>query len=200
MVFGLSFGSGRKKSPQFQSDEALVQLYKESGQPKFLGILFERYTHLTFGVCMKYLKNDADSMDAVMEIFEELHHKLLHHEVTIFKGWLYTVTKNHCLMKLRKEKSEHHSKEVYFQNISSEIMESAYPSHLFDMDDINNKMPLLEQGIQSLKTEQRQCIELLYLQKKSYREVSELTGYSMKKVKSHVQNGKRNLKNYLGEQ
>ncbi len=68
------------------------------------GLLFERYTHLVFGVCMKYLKNTYDAEDAVMGIFEKLMTDLKNHEVRDFKNWLYRVSKNHCLMILRKSK------------------------------------------------------------------------------------------------
>ena len=53
---------------------------------------------------------------------------------------------------------------------------------------------LLESAIEELNEEQKQCVILFYLQKKSYNEVSEQTGYSLLQVKSYIQNGKRNLK------
>lgn len=197
MVFGFNFGSKRKKAFRQDTDEELILLYRNSGHVQYIGTLFERYTHLVFGVCMKYLNNADDSQDAVMEIFEELHQKLLHHEISSFKGWLYSVVKNHCLMKLRKEKSETHVKEKYYHQITHEIMESADPFHPSYMHDEDDEIRQLNVGIESLNNDQRVCIELMYLQKKSYKEVSELTGYSLKQVKSYIQNGKRNLKIFL---
>ena len=83
-------------------DADLVQLYRESGDAQHLGTLFKRYSTLILGVCMKYLKNHAESEDAVMEIFEKLHLDLKRVDIDYFRGWLYTVARNHCLMKLRK--------------------------------------------------------------------------------------------------
>jgi RNA polymerase sigma factor (sigma-70 family) len=194
MVFGFNFGSKRKKTFHQDTDEELIRLYRNSGHVQYIGALFERYTHLVFGVCMKYLNNEDDSQDAVMEIFEELHQKLLHHEIISFKGWLYTVARNHCLMKLRKEKSEIHTIENYYHQITREVMESPDDFHPLIMQNANDEIRQLNDGIGTLKSDQRVCIELMYLQKKSYKEVSELTGFSMKQVKSHIQNGKRNLK------
>ncbi len=60
---------------------------------------------LLYAVCLKYLKDQETAKDAVMAVFEELASKLKKHEVDNFKGWLYTLTKNHCLMQLRSGKS-----------------------------------------------------------------------------------------------
>jgi RNA polymerase sigma factor (sigma-70 family) len=169
MVFGFNFGSKRKKVFHQETDEELIRLFRNSGHVRYLGLLFERYTHLVFGVCMKYLSDEDDSQDAVMEIFEELHLKLLHHEVSSFKGWLHTVAKNHCLMKLRKEKSEIHVKEKYYHEIANEIMESDDPFHLEFMADEKDGIRELHVGIESLNNDQRTCIVLMYLQKKSYK-------------------------------
>ena len=54
-----------------------------------------------------------------------------------------------------------------------------------------------EISVNQLNKEQGECVKLFYLEGKSYQEVAELTSYSIKKVKSYIQNGKRNLKNIL---
>lgn len=175
-------------------DEELIKAYKESGDNQYVGILFERYAHLVFGVCMKYLKDEESSKDALMQIFEELHGKLLEFEITKFKSWLHSVSKNHCLMALRKEKSERRQLKNLFVISRDENVESEELFHLLDGDPDHIKTIQLGKAIEQLREEQKTCIELMYLHRKSYREVAEITGYDMKKVKSHIQNGKRNLK------
>jgi len=195
----LKFKLNKEKSIRLFSDEELIISYKKSKENRFIGELFERYTHLVFGVCMKYLKNEEDSKDAVMEIFEDLHYKLSDHDISNFKSWIYSVSKNHCLMILRKKKSEDRMKEGVYENFQQDFMESFDLFHPINKENLNDKIPKLKRGIELLKAEQKKCIELLYLQNKSYKEVTEITGYSMKKVKSYIQNGKRNLKIYLEE-
>jgi RNA polymerase sigma-70 factor (ECF subfamily) len=146
------------------------------------------------------MKNEEDSKDAVMHIFEDLYQKLIDHEVSNFKSWLYSVAKNHCLMNIRKGKSENKAKEIIYEDIRREVMESADFFHPYNTNELNDEIPKLKKGIEQLKTEQRTCIELLYLQDKSYQEVSDITGYSMKNVKSYIQNGKRNLKIFMERQ
>jgi len=199
MFLKINFKSRQNGDIKSLSDEKLIELYRNSADTKYIGELFERYIHLVFGVCLKYLKNEENSKDAVMQVFEDLHIKLREHAVGNFKSWIYSVAKNHCLMELRKKGVEERSREEIYKKIQSEIMESVDVFHPNNSNDLSEKIPKLQKGIALLKTEQRRCIELLYLQNKSYKEVAELTGYSLKKVKSYIQNGKRNLKIFLEE-
>lgn len=142
---------------------------------------------------MKYLKNDELAKDAVMDIFEQLPTLLQRHTITNFKSWLHSVAKNHCLMYLRKKKGI-----IEFNNLEKieyQLMENEDELHL--SIEKENELQLLENGVNNLTVEQKKCIELFYLNEKSYSEVVEITGYELKKVKSYLQNGKRNLKLYL---
>ena len=142
--------------------------------------------HLVYGLCLNYLKDRESSQDAVMDIYEVISDKLLTHEVKHFKSWLYMVSKNHCLMILRKNNPE----------VAHEIfMESPDVAHLKEEKiDLEKDLNSLEECIGELKDEQRLCVERFFLQKKSYHLIKEETGIDLKKVKSHIQNGKRNLK------
>lgn len=178
------------------TDLELISRYKESGENSFIGELFNRYVHLVFGVCMKYLKDKDDSKDAVMQIFEKLLVDLKKHEVSNFKAWLYKVATNHCLMHLRfeqtrQEKHEELKKDYHF------VMESDHDLYLDNENSNEIILNHLDEAIKDLCDEQKVCIELFYLKERSYQEVSKITGYTMNQVKSFIQNGKRNLKNYI---
>jgi len=180
------------------TDNELVSRFRLSHNSEYVGQLFQRYTHLVFGVCMKYLKNEESSKDAVMEIFEKLLIDLKKHDVGNFKSWLYSVSKNHCLMKLRKDKSQANHVDEYGKD-SLVLMEIDEPLHQSNGQEQELLDKNLYEGIEHLKEEQKMCVELFYMQNKSYEEVAELTGYSMMQVKSYIQNGKRNLKIFLTE-
>ena len=182
------------------SDEELIHHFKTSFDNSIISELFERYTHLLFGVCMKYLKNQEDSKDAVMQVFEQLFEKLKTQNIQNFKSWIYTVAKNHCLMKIRHDQTILKHREVVYSKMQEEIMEFTETNHPYKEEELNSPIPKLKKGIEQLNVSQRRCIELLYLQDKSYKEVADITGYSMKQVKSYIQNGKRNLKIYLGNE
>ncbi|MBL4752451.1 MAG: sigma-70 family RNA polymerase sigma factor [Flavobacteriales bacterium] len=184
-----------KSDPTKLTDEELIQKFLKTGNKHFFGVLFQRYTHLIFGACMKYLKSKDESEDAVMDIFEKLMSELRSHEVRSFKGWIYTVSRNHCLMKIRSEKKMQMTNDE--RKLDGLVVEMPEPMHLSNKMKKEIALTNLEQALTKLSDEQRVCVELFYLQEKCYNEVSTITKYSLNEVKSYIQNGKRNLKNHL---
>jgi RNA polymerase sigma-70 factor, ECF subfamily len=175
-----------------RSDEALLSEFRETGGLDTLGILYSRYMHLVYGVCIKYLKDRDAAKDEVISIFEKLAADTLNHEIVNFKTWLYVVTKNHCLMILRSKKSET-ERETIMINDPLYFMENNEELHPIDRDEgLNDER--LSDCISRLKEEQRLCIRMFYYEDKCYREISESLKMDEKKVKSYLQNGKRNLK------
>ena len=169
-------------------DNELLQRFYADGNNEWLGILLQRYTMLLFGVCMKYLKNEEEAKDAVQQVFLKSINELQKYKVSYIKSWLYMVAKNHCLMKLR-EKGKH----------TLEINEQALPAAqdgiiLQEIKDKDKALDSLSLALSELNMEQQLCVTLFYLEKKSYQQVSDITGYSLMQVKSNIQNGKRNLK------
>jgi RNA polymerase sigma-70 factor (ECF subfamily) len=178
------------------SDMDIISRYKKLGDSEVLAFLFDRYIHLVFGVCLKYLKNKEEAKDAAMEIMESLMEKLLQYEISNFPSWLHTVSRNYCLMRIRNRKGDLFI-EIDKRKSEQILVESDEDLHL----KIEEEAQLDEMGkaIASLNPEQKQCIKLFFFEKRSYYEIAIETGYSLKKVKSHIQNGKRNLRNYLIE-
>jgi RNA polymerase sigma factor (sigma-70 family) len=174
------------------ADAALIAQYKTTGDNRLLGMLYQRYMELVFGVCLKYLKNAELAKDAVMDIYTGLGEKLQKHQVEHFNAWLHTVAKNHCLMYLRSPKNK------TTVELSPLFMQNADDWHLKNevlQQEENYKK--LADCLQTLTVEQQESVKLFYLQKKCYNEIANLTGYDWNKVRSYIQNGKRNLKSCL---
>ena len=170
------------------SDSELLQNFYTDHDNDWLGILLPRYTLLLLGVCMKYLKNEEDAKDCVQQIFLKIISELHKYKVEYFKSWIYMIAKNHCLMKLRNKGKVPVELNEQFISVPDETEEKI---SLIEKDVLLHK---LRTTIKNLSTEQQQCVSLFYLQKKSYSEVSEITGFTIMQVKSHIQNGKRNLR------
>ena len=171
-----------------QSDTELVLAYRQSGDLKVLGELYQRYMELVYGVCLKYLKEPELAQDAVMQIFEELVSKLKKHEVDNFRGWLHQLAKNYCLMQLRTPKN---LKTVALPPL---LMQNEEDVHLNGVMEKEENFQKLEKCIASLSDEQRTMIKLFYLDGKCYNEIVEITGLEWNHVRSSIQNGRRNLK------
>jgi RNA polymerase sigma-70 factor (ECF subfamily) len=171
------------------SDQELLERFYADRNNEWLGVLLERYTLLLLGVCMKYLKNEDDAKDGVQQVFLKVIQELHKYKVEYFKSWVYMIAKNHCLMKLRDGQGKN-PKEINEQLLAA-------PEEATDLQAMNeNELALefMDEALKELNPEQQQCVTLFYLQKKSYQEISDSTGFSMLQVKSYIQNGKRNLK------
>lgn len=140
---------------------------------------------MVFGTCMKYLKDREAAKDMAMQVFEKLLKELREKEVQSFKSWLYVLTRNECLMLLRKNRPEING---------VELMEYQLPLHHNSEAQLESDLSKMETCIEGLNAEQNTCIRLFYLKKNTYQEVCDTTGFELKKVKSYLQNGRRNLK------
>lgn len=170
------------------SDTELLERYGNDGDNEWIGILLQRYTLLLLGVCMKYLKNEEEAKDCVQQIFLKVLNEAGKYKIDFFKSWLYMVAKNHCLMRLRNGQGK--NLKEWTEQTPHPLQHEEEKAHLED----EQTYTLLEESIEELNEEQRQCVTLFYLEKKSYQQVADHTGYNLLQVKSYIQNGKRNLK------
>ena len=169
------------------TDQQLLEAFYENGNTRMLGVLLQRYTLLLLGVCMKYLKNEEAAKDAVQQIFLKVIGELKRYRVNYFKSWLYMIAKNYCLMQLRNKNNI----------VPGELNEAFIAEEEKDFQKQVEKETLLsalETSVEELNDEQRLCINLFYLEKRSYQQICDLTGFNLMQVKSFIQNGKRNLK------
>ena len=180
-----------------KTDDELIKEFQSGADLEILGELYSRYMQLVYGVCLKYLKEREESMDAVMQIFEKLITELPRHKIENFRSWLHVVTRNYCLMHIRSRKSNDEKMNEFIINAEPFVENDSY-LHLID-DDSSEIDKALEDCIEGLKDEQKHCIRLFYFANKCYNEIAGSLGIDEKKVKSHLQNGKRNLKLCLEE-
>jgi len=170
------------------TDQELLDRFYADGNKEWLGILLSRYTLLLFGVCMKYLKQEEEAKDCVQQIFVKIITELPKYRVTYFKSWIYAIARNHCLMKLR---DQHGRKVELSENMLADWDDTSGKNRHLEKDRL---LELMSASLEELGEEQKRCILLFYLEKRSYQEIVDITGYTLMQVKSYIQNGKRNLK------
>ena len=163
-----------------------IAAFAKTGDLKLLGELYADYMHLVLGVCMKYLKNRQDAEDAVMQIYEKLVLDLRKHSVTNFKSWLYVTTKNYCLMELRKTNK--------VKNYSLDDMEYSLPAHPNDEEEKEWSEDAVDDCMQKLPELQKKAVHLFFFKELCYKEITDQLKVDFNKIKSAIQNGKRNLK------
>lgn len=175
------------KTYQHLSDEELIMRFHQTADNFWLGCLFQRHTLLLIGIAHKYMKDAALAEDAVQQVFLKALQSFPQEPIKNVKGWLYILTRNHCLQQLR----QHHP----YQSI--EPLEDHSPAEESETLVTEANLHQMEQALEALSPEQRQSIVLFYLKKYSYEQIITHTGYTYLQVKSYIQNGKRNLKALL---
>lgn len=177
----------RSKEPDPFDEASLLKLYLETGDLVPLGELFRAHSSMVYFVCYRYLQDSEKSKDAVMQIFEELIVKVKKQEIRQFGSWLYVLSKNYCLMQLRSSKK--------MEQISlDEFVEFPVSLHQENTEEKEQQLTAMEKCLERLPEKQKQSISLFFLKERCYKEIVEFTGFSLKDVKSYIQNGKRNLK------
>jgi len=172
------------------SDAELIAQYKKQVDKQLIGELYKRYTHLVLGMCIHYFKDIDVAKDVVVQIFEKLFDELKKREIENFKAWLTFVVRNYCISELRKIQTQSNRNLQYQYEMKQQIQESDIDNRFEQEEKLNQ----LEKALNNLNPFQKKCIELFYLKNRSYVQIAQLTGYSLNEIKSHIQNGKRNLK------
>ncbi len=175
----------RRKAIAPMTDEELVAQLR-GGDPSVLGELWDRYSHLLFGVCMKYMKDVERSKDMVVDLYTILPELLRKHDILRFRPWIHTVMRNRCLMALRSDRRS--------TSLPEEIPVTHDGGSEEEASLLEASLQQLEQAIAELNDGQRTCITLFHLERRNYQEISEVTGASVEQVRSHLQNGRRNLR------
>ncbi len=176
-----------RRSHAHISDQELLEKFYARGDMELLGVLLERYTLVLFGVGMKYLKAEERAKDMVQQVFLKALSEIPKYRIDNIGGWLYRVAKNDCLSTLRQEQR------LRELELPPDLVQPEAPDER-ELWHEDLSYSLMDQAIKSLKQEQRVCIVLFYYEKKSYQEISDHTGFDIKQVKSHIQNGKRNIR------
>ena len=174
--------------PSGLTDQELLDRFRRTGESDWLGKVYERYMELVYGLCLKYLKDEGLAEDAVMTVFEALLVKVPEHEIQNFKNWLYTFVRNHCLMQLRREKPQ---QTVSFE---PEFMQFEEFPHLIEEHSENGQAKYLEDCLGKLSPQQKSCIKLFYYEGKTYKEIADMKCHEVGKIRSYIQNGRRNLR------
>lgn len=180
------------KKKEYSSDEELLKHYKQSGNKDLFADLFKKHVSVVYGTCLFYLQDKDEAQDATMQLFEKLLLDINNREIDNFKGWLSFVVRNHCISIIRKNKSQNKNIKSYYE---FEYEDANYETEE-KINSVSDDVMLesMKQCLPKLKENQRVCLELFYLNNKTYQDIANTTGFTLNEIKSHIQNGKRNLK------
>jgi len=165
-------------------------------------LLVERYQPIVFRTCMGFLHNKEDADDLTQDIFIQTYQTL-----PAFKGdasfstWIYRITVNASLNKLRKS-SKHH----LLQRLENIFGSDKSKEYSFPVSDTENPETILihaernewmEKALNSLPEKQRTAIVLSKYDELSQREIAEIMETSEGAVEALIQRAKANLREKL---
>jgi RNA polymerase sigma-70 factor (ECF subfamily) len=140
-----------------------------------LDVLYRTYAPVVFRRSRALLGNEADALDAVQDIFVNLRDKL-----STFRGeaslmtWIYRVTTNHCLNRLRAERARRRMLDGVRANPRDGAVRPAAESERRD---------LLHKLLSELSERQVQVAIHLYYDEMSQGEVASLLNISARAVR-----------------
>lgn len=175
---------------QHLSDDELLVQYQMTRNNQWLSILLERYTMLLLGYCMKNLKDEELAKEAVQQVQLKVFESAAKQKVEFFRAWIVQIAKNECSMQFR------HQQKLLKDIILVDLEEFPQPDHTAERER-GRLLDHLPAALNQVSAAQRECLTLFYLNDLSYKDITQKTGYSYKEIKSHIQNGKRALKNIL---
>lgn len=180
------------------SDQEAIQAILKGYKEKY-SILVDRYQDLVFRTCMGFIHNKEDSEDLTQEIFV-----LVYQSLSRFKGessfstWLYRITINASLNKLRKNPIE-----KIFKQLGAFSIKDSEKEMTFQIPDYETPEDILikeehrnwvQNALDSLPENQRTAIVLSKYDDLSQKEISEIMNISEGAVESLIQRAKTNLR------
>lgn len=175
-------------SEAVQLDNARIRHFRESKDVRYLGELYESYKHSIYMQCLKMLGDEEDAKDLASETFIKAFDRLNgFKDGAPFFPWLKRIATNLCIDHLRQK-----GRYTFYEFDEYRSPVSKDDAVITDKQAVSAERIL--GALKKLKPGQKRCFCLFYIHNFSYKEIAELTGYPPGKVRSYIQNGKRNFK------
>ena len=114
-----------------------------------------------------------------------------------FATWLYRLTSNACVDLLRKE-NRHQGPSLDDETVSAEVPDpTPTPEKAVEQQELRRQ---IEAGLQTLSPEHREVLILREIQQLSYDEIADVLSLDLGTVKSRINRGRRQLREFLLKQ
>lgn len=151
-------------------------------------VLFDRFSPVMFGVCLRYLKTKEDAEDLLVEGLYKAMSKIDQYSGEgSFEGWIRRIVINECLMHLRKKNVLQYSIEIQPNLDHSEEMQIEQELMTADLLKLLNELP----------NGYRTVFNLYVLEGYKHREIADLLGISINTSKSQLILARRRLEDLV---
>lgn len=171
------------------SDEALIELLRQSENPRYFSILSDRYEKYIFIQCKSYVKNIEIAQDLCQEVLIRVYGKLNNfHGEAKFKTWLYAIIHNICIDYMRKHKRNVHA-------ILTEKMAEEVPEMIDGAENIPKELTisLMESLLEQISPEEKLILLLKYKERHSIKDIMLTLHLSESAVKMRLKRARGKL-------
>ncbi|MEM8612974.1 MAG: sigma-70 family RNA polymerase sigma factor [Cyanobacteria bacterium P01_H01_bin.105] len=175
-----------------ETDGVLVaQLW--DGDLSALGILYDRYGSLVYGIAVKGLRRVAEAEDLTQEVFLSLMRTRSYRSSRgSLASYLTTLTRSRVIDRLRAQSTQHKYLNQWHHNQSG--VDLATPmNHITQQE----RRALVREALTTLKAQQREVLELSYYEGQSQRDIADSLGVPLGTVKSWARRGLLQLREQL---
>lgn len=173
------------------SDEIIVSGIQE-GSESFFRILYEQYYASLVVLAKRYLQNSTDCEDCVQTVFMRIwiNHKTFAIEQSL-SSYLFTAVKNECLNQIAKNKRVVNTD---FLTFVANKYDGLNPESLLELQQMENQITIL---LNELPPRASRAFRLNRFTGKTYREIAELFGVSIKTIEADISKALNHLKEFI---
>jgi RNA polymerase sigma-70 factor (ECF subfamily) len=191
----------RKRTAKKITDEELVRLAK-GGDTAAFGKLMERYQNKIYRLGRRMTETDEDAEDVLQEAFIKAFRSLGgFKEKSKFSTWLYRITVNLALMKLRKKKLDAVSLDEPVATEEGSVQRDIEDDTKDPLDQLieTESLETLDEAISELPPRYRAVFVLRHVEELSTEETARILKISVPAVKSRLHRTRMALKEKLIE-
>lgn len=184
-----------------RSDETLVAEFQKGSQDSFEELI-SRYADKAYGMASRLVRNPEDAEEVIQDVFTTVFRKVEGFEgKSSFSSWLYRITVNAALMKIRKRKQERavlieDVMPSFKDSVALRVNESQNADHLAYRRQLGEA---LKDAISRLPEEYRPVYLLRDVDGLSSEEVGKILGISIPAVKSRLHRSRLMLRRRLAK-
>ncbi len=167
------------------SDEIIIEKYLASQRGAYFDILYKRYSAKVYARCISMLKSEELAQDAVQDVFIKILTNLSRFGgKSKFSSWLYSITYNHCIDFIRRNKKK------VTVGIDNVLELKAEASEVDDKLLLETKFQQMKDIMEEMPSKDKAVLLMKYQDGMSIKEISSLTSKSESAVKMQIKRAK----------
>lgn len=176
-------------------DEKVILQHLKSGSREALSLLWKAQSANVLNLAFRMLKDRDEAEDIMMDIFVQIPKKIQGFQgQSALATWLYRLTVNECLMKLRAQKRH---RELEEEHIDVIVEDALGKIEGFDTSDFDPE--LLEMGLNALNAETRSMLWLKDAEDLDVKDLAEIYKMPEGTIKARLSRARAFVRNYLNE-